>query len=193
MAELMNFNETDGETGEHLVFEFAHASYLNEFDDGYDPNEDPDFEDPTGLDAFEYDTLKMITSNGDDIDEEFLHHIDFELVDDAFDDTRVCFRGRERHEHSLGQCDHICCKIWHLEPLHPSKPVIFSKNTCKSIRALNTLANHMIGCTDKECKNPNATGILIKASLLARASRIFNSHTTAKLKSIANASKLRIQ
>jgi len=199
MAELMNFNETDGETGEHLVIEFAHAPYLNEFDDGYDPNEDPDFEDPTGFDAFEYGTFKMISSNGDDIYEEFLHHIDFELADDAFDDTRVCFRGKDRRGISLGQslgpCDHICCKIWHLEPLHPSKPgdLVLSKNTCKSIRALNTKVNHMIGCTDKECNNPHATGILIKASLLARASKIFNSHTTAKLKSIANASKLRIQ
>ena len=25
------------------IFEFENASYLNEFDDGYDPNEDPDF------------------------------------------------------------------------------------------------------------------------------------------------------
>ena len=193
MAELLNFNETDSATGEHLVFEFAHASYLNEFDDGYDPNEDPDFEDPTGLDAFEYDTLKMITSNGDDIDEEFLHRIDFELADDEFDDTRVCFRVKERYEQSLGQCDHICCKIWHLEPLHPSKPEFVSRCKDKSLRAFNTMANHKFGCTDKECNNPNATGILIKASLLARASKIFNSHTTAKLKSIANASKLRIQ
>ena len=158
--------------GENLVFE--HASYLNDFDNGYNPNEDPDYVKPQGLDDSEYDTE-------DDIDHEF------KLDNDEFDDTRVCFRG-ERHYGelglSLGPCDHICCKVWHLEPIHQSKP----DSMCPMIRCpYLTQIRHMNECTDKECKNPNATGILVKARLLARASKIFNSRTAARLKSKAKA------
>ena len=90
MAEWLNISsgsdsEDDGSNNENLVFQFEHASYLTEFDNGYDPKEDLEFEDPTGLDGFEFDTMKLITSNGDDIDEEFEEG-------DAFDDTRVCFK-----------------------------------------------------------------------------------------------------
>ena len=154
--------------GENLIFE--HASYLNDFDDGYDPNEDPDFESPEGLDDSEYDTE-------DEIEEES------KLDHDEFDDTRVCFRGEQRGT-SLGPCDHICCKVWHLEPIHSSKPDSY----CPMIRhPYVTMVRHMTECTDKECKNPNATGILVKARILARASKIFNSRTAARLKSKAKA------
>ena len=157
---------------ENLVFE--HASYLNDFDDGYNQNEDPDYEDPEGLDDSEYDTE-------DDIDEEF------KLDDDEFDDTRVCFRAESHGTllgQSLGPCDHICCKVWHLEPIHQSKP----DSMCPMIRCVwLTMIRHINECTDTECKNPNATGILVKARILARASKIFNSRTAARLKSKAKA------
>ena len=158
--------------GENLVFE--HASYLNDFDDGYDPTEDPDYEQPQGLDGSEYDT-------DDDIAEET------KLDDDEIDDTRVCFRGDQRGISlglSLGPCDHICCKVWHLEPIHQSKP----DSVCPMIRCpYLTKIRHTNECTDKECKNPNATGILVKARILQRASKIFNSRTAARLKSKAKA------
>ena len=112
----IDFNrETDDEIDENAVFEFEHASYLTEFDDGYDPNEDPDFEGPEGLDDLKYDILKMLFSNEDDIDEEF------ELDEDIFEDTRVCFKGKEL---TLGSCDHMCCEVWRLEAIYPSKPDI---------------------------------------------------------------------
>ena len=180
----------------NAVFEFKHAAYFTDFDDGYDPNEDPDFEDsegPEDSEYWKYDILKMISSNKDDIDEEFLHRIDFELDEDAFDDTRVCFKSESeitwsgtwsKSKVSVGPCDHMCCKVWHLEPIHQSKPDSY----CPMIRhPYVTMVRHINECTDKECKNPNATGILVKARLLARASKIFNSRTAARLKSKAKA------
>ena len=191
MAEWLNISsgsdsEDDGSNHENTVFQFEHASYLTEFDDGYDPNEDPEFEEPTGL-VKQYvrtDTLKMITSNGDDIDEEFEEG-------DAFDDTQVCFKTGKvpsgnlwynwRNLVSLGPCKHMCCLVWHLKPIHSTGP-------------MSTFLNHhselYVGCTDKKCKDPNATGILFKAILLARASKIFNPQTAAKLKSTAKSFKI---
>ena len=189
--------ETDDKIDENAVFEFKHAAYFTDFDDGYDPNEDPDFEDsegPEDSEYWKYDILKMISSNKDDIDEEFLHRIDFELDEDAFDDTRVCFKSESENtwsgtwsksKVSVGPCDHMCCKVWHLEPIHSTGPYEEPDETF--------LKNHGIssgnGCTDKECKYPNATEILDKASLLAKASIVFNLHTAAKLKSKAKAFK----
>ena len=60
----------------------------------------------------------MISLNGYDIDEEFLHRIDFVLDEDAFDDTRVCFKSKNEiitgpdSKVSLGPCDHMCCKLY---------------------------------------------------------------------------------
>ena len=81
----------------------------------------PDFEEPTGL-VKQYvrtDTLKMITSNGDDIDEEFEEG-------DAFDDTQICFLKSGPPENSwysweylvsLGPCKHMRCIVWNLKPI----------------------------------------------------------------------------
>ena len=194
MADWLNISsgsdsEDDGSNQENEVFQFEHASYLTEFDDGYDPNEDPEFEEPTGL-VKQYvrtDTLKMITSNGDDIDEEFEEG-------EAFDDTRVCFKtGKVPPVNtwynwpkcvSLGPCKHMCCLVWHLKPIHSTGP-------------MRTFLEHhselYVGCSDKRCKDPNATGILFKAILLARASKIFNPRTAAKLKSTAKSFKISAQ
>ena len=186
--------ETEDEIGENAVFEFEHASYLTEFDDDYDPNEDPDFEGPEGIDDLKYDILKMLFSNEDDIDEEF------EVDEDIFEDTRVCFKGKEL---TLGSCDHMCCEVWRLEAIYPSKPdiALFGRDMTKVYEIyaerrspINSFLKHHgessgNQCTDQECKNPNAMKILVKA----RASKIFNSQTAAKLKSIANASKISFQ
>ena len=182
MADWLNISsgsdsEDDGSNHE-IVFKFAVPSYLTEFDDGYDPKADPDFEVPDDYEVgTEYDIAE-----------------EFEVDDDAFDDTQVCFKGKKL---SLGSCDHMCCKVWCLEPIGFSHPEIvpplggveeygytpmYSFLTHHGKRSGN-------GCTDKECKNPSATGILIKASLktrlFERASQIFNSKTTKKLKSKA--------
>ena len=192
MAEWLNISsgsdsEDDGSNHENPVFQFEHASYLTEFDDGYDPNDDPEFEEPTGLaqQFMRTDTLKMITSNGDDIDEEFEEG-------DAFDDTQVCFKTGKvppvRNWYnwsnfvSLGPCNHMCCIVWHLKPIHTTDT------------PMRTFLKHhselYVGCTDKKCKDPNANGILFKAILLARASKIFNQRTAAKLKSTAKSFKI---
>ena len=171
------------ERHEDPVFIYPHASYLTEFDDDYDSNVDPDFEVPDDCEVgTEYDIAE-----------------EFEVDDYAFDDTQVCFKGEKL---TLGPCDHMCCKVWCLEPIGFSHPEIlpplggvedyfhtpmYSFVTHHGKRSGN-------GCTDKECKYPNATGILIKASLktslFERASNIFNSKTTKKLKSKANSSKI---
>ena len=196
MAEWLNIStesvsEDDGINHENEVFQFEHASYLTEFDDGYDPEEDPEFEDPTGLDGFEFDTMKLITSNGDDIEEEFEEG-------DAFDDTRVCFKtGRIPPGNtwsswanlvSLGPCKHMCCIVWHLKPIHAKDQYDSPTDTF-----LKHHSELYVGCTDKKCKDPNATGILFKAILLARASKIFNPRTAAKLKSTAKSFKISAQ
>ena len=189
MADWLNISsgrdsEDDGSNHENEVFQFEHASYLTEFDDGYDPKGDPEFEDPTCLDGFEFDTMKLITSNGDDIDEEFEEG-------EAFDDTRVCFKtGKVPPVNtwynwpkcvSLGPCKHMCCLVWHLKPIHSTGP-------------MSTFLNHhselYVGCTDKKCKNPTANEILFKAIILAKASEIFNPNTAAKLKSTAKSFKI---
>ena len=151
----------------NAVFKFEQAPYLTEFDDGYDPNEDPDFEEPY---------------SEDDIDEEF------EIDDDACEDTQVCFKGDKL---TLGSCNHMCCKVWCLEPIQPSIPENFHQYYIPYDAPMGAFLQHHgrrsgYECTAKECNHPNATGTLVKA----RASRIFNSHTAAKLKSIANASKI---
>ena len=46
--------ERDDEIDENAVFEFKHAAYFTDFDDGYDPNADPDFEDSEGPEDSEY-------------------------------------------------------------------------------------------------------------------------------------------
>ena len=190
MADWLNISSGSDSEDEsnNEVFEFEHGSYLTEFDDGYDPKEDPDFEDSTGLSGFsifnEFVTLKMITSNGDDINEEFEEG-------DAFDDTQICFKtGKHPPENtwyswanlvSLGPCKHMCCIVRHLKPIHAADP-------------MDTFLKHhselYVGCTDKRCKNPNANGILFKAIMLAKASRIFNPRTAAKLKSTSKAFKI---
>ena len=136
----------------------------------------------------------MLFSNEDDIDEEF------ELDEDLFEDTRVCFKGKEL---TLGSCDHMCCEVWRLEAIYPSKPDIaeFGRDMTKVYEIyaerrspINSFLKHHgkssgNQCTHQECKNPNAMKILVKA----RASKIFNSQTAAKLKSIANLSKISFQ
>jgi len=187
-------DDINREIDDNAVFEFEHASYLTVFDDGYDPNEDPDFEGPEFLDDFQYDIQKMLFYNEDDIDEEF------EVDEDIFEDTQVCFKGKEL---TLGSCDHMCCEVWRLEAIYPSKPDIslFGRDMTKVYEIyaerrspINSFLKHHgessgNQCTDQECKNPNAMKILVKA----RASKIFNSQTAAKLKSIANASKINFQ
>ena len=189
MADWLNISsgsDSEDESNNHdnEVFEFQQGSYLTEFDDGYDSKEDPEFEDPTVVNGFELDTLKMITSNGDDINEEFEEG-------DAFDDTLVCFKtGKVPTANtwhywadlvSLGPCKHMCCIVRHLKPIHAPDP-------------MDTFLKHhselYVGCTDKRCKNPNANGILFKAIMLAKASRIFNPRTAAKLKSTSKAFKI---
>ena len=49
MADWLNISsgsdsEDDGSNHENQVFQLEHALYLIEFDDGYDPNADPDLE-----------------------------------------------------------------------------------------------------------------------------------------------------
>ena len=189
MADWLNISsgsDSEDESNNHdnEVFEFQQGSYLTEFDDSYDSKEDPEFEDPTVVNGFELDTLKMITSNGDDINEEFEEG-------DAFDDTLVCFKtGKVPTANtwhywadlvSLGPCKHMCCIVRHLKPIHAADP-------------MDTFLKHhselYVGCTDKRCKNPNANGILFKAIMLAKASRIFNPRTAAKLKSTSKAFKI---
>ena len=180
MADWLNISsgsdfEDESNNEDNEVFEFEHGSYLTEFDDGYDPKEDPDFKDSTGLSGF---------SNGDDIDEEFEEG-------DAFDDTRVCFKtgkvptANTWHNWpdfvSLGPCKHMCCLVWHLKPIHTPDPM---KTFLKHHSEL------YLGCTDKRCKNSNANGILFKAIMLAKASKFFNPRTAAKLKSTAKAFKI---
>ena len=153
MADWLNISsgsdsEDESNNHENPVFEFENAPYLTAFDDGYDPNEDPDFEDPDGLDDSKYDTE-------DETDDEF------ELDDDAFDDTQICYKGNNDGPDwlwaSLGPCDHMCCKVWHLKPME-----------------LGTfMKHHGNRCTVNKCKNPNAAGILFEAILLAKPSKIF--------------------
>ena len=179
MAEWLNFNgETDNETDENSVIQFEHASYLNQFDVGYDPNEDPEFEDPEGL----QETLDQ---------SEYDDEVDFEeeskLRYDDFEDTQLCFKGKEKlitwtQDVSLGPCDHMCCKVWHLEPIQPTNTYLIMETFLKHHG--ESSGNK---CSDKECNNPNATRILARASLLARASKIFTSHTSSKMNSKAKA------
>ena len=82
---------------ENQVFKFENAPYLTEFDENYNPNEDPDFQNKDTDDD---------SDGGSDLDE------------DAHEDTRVCFRGKEL---SLGPCDHKCCEVWRLDPQKPTK------------------------------------------------------------------------
>ena len=185
-------SEDESNNEDNEVFEFEHGSYLTEFDDGYDSKEDPDFEDSTGLGGFspfnEFVTLKMITSNGDDIDEEFEEG-------DAFDDTRVCFKtGKVPTANawynwpdcvSLGPCKHMCCLVWHLKPIQANHRYDSPTDTF-----LKHHSELYVGCSDNKCKDPNATGILFKAIVLARASKIFNQRTAAKLKSTAISFKI---
>ena len=182
MAKWLNISSAfdsgdDSNIYENAVFEFEHASYLTDFDDGYDPNEDPDFEDPEGSDYyFDY--------YAEDETEEFEEG-------DAFDDTQICFKtGKHPPGNtwyswadlvSLGPCKHMCCIVRHLKPIHAADP-------------MDTFLKHhselYVGCTDKRCKNPNANGVLFKAIMLAKASRIFNPRTAAKLKSTSKAFKI---
>ena len=69
MAQWLNISfeydsEDEFKNNANPVFEFEHASYLTEFDDGYDPKEDPDFKDSTGLSGFsifnEFVTLTVL-------------------------------------------------------------------------------------------------------------------------------------
>ena len=195
MADWLNISsgsdsEDDGNNHE-IVFKYAVPSYLTEFDDGYDPNADPDFEVP---DDYEVGAENDFPSHDLYIAEEF------EDDDDAFD-TQVCFKGKTSPL-LLGPCDHMCCKVWCLEPIGFINPEIvpplggveqFSQTPMCSFLTHHGKSSGN-GCTDKECKNPNATGILIKASLktslFERASNIFNSKTTKKFKSKANSSKI---
>ena len=63
----------------------------------------------------------MISSDDDDIDEEFQEG-------DAFDYTRVCFKGEDeiitwsKSKLLVGPCDHMYCKVWHLELIHSTEP-----------------------------------------------------------------------
>ena len=157
MAKWLNISSAfdsgdDSNIYENAVFEFEHASYLTDFDDGYDPNEDPDFEDPEGSDYyFDY--------YAEDETEEFEEG-------DAFDDTQICFKGNHGPYGpipSLGPCNHMCCKVWHLEPIHAKSHMIMD----------TFLKHHGSRCTDKKCKNPNAAEILFKAILLTKPSKIF--------------------
>ena len=52
--------EIDYENYENEVFDFENASYLIIFDDGYDPNEDPDFEN-MDVDTDESVTMILMT------------------------------------------------------------------------------------------------------------------------------------
>ena len=143
---------------ENEVFEFEKASYLTEFDDGYDPNEDPDFE-------------NMNVDTDDDTDEESEHD------DGAYEDSVICFRGKEL---SLGPCYHDCCRVWRLKPIRSSGPKMdfsaFNKiSATKGIdQALLDVENNWMenddpaisfqkhhgeltvhGCTDQECEHPS--------------------------------------
>ena len=183
MADWLNISSgsdsEDDSSNHEIVFQFAVPSYLTEFDDGYDPKADPDFEVPDDYEVgTEYDIAEV-----------------FEVDDDAFDDTQVCFKtGKIRPGNtwyswgklvSLGACKHMCCIVWHLKPIHTTDT------------PMRTFLRHhselYVGCTDKKCKDPNATGILFKAILLARASKIFNPRTAAKLKSTAKSFKISAQ
>jgi len=85
---------------ENEVFKFEKASYLNEFDDDYDPNEDRDFKD-----------INVDTDNDSDDESE---------VDEcANEETVICFRGKGL---SLGPCYHHCCRVWRLKPIYSSGP-----------------------------------------------------------------------
>ena len=92
---------------ENQVFEFENATYLTEFDESYNPNEDPDFQ---NMDVDTDDT----SDGGSD------------LAEAAHEDTRVCFRGREL---SIVPCDHKCCEVWRL---HPRKPTEMKFSTFRS-------------------------------------------------------------
>ena len=66
MADWLNISSGSDSEDEsnNEVFEFEHGSYFTEFDDGYDPKEDPDFKDSTGLSGFsifnEFVTLTVL-------------------------------------------------------------------------------------------------------------------------------------
>ena len=151
MAEWLNISseydsKDDSNNFENPVFEFEHAPYLTEFDDTYDPNDDPDFEYQEGPDDSEYDTE-------DETDGEC-----------ELDENLICFK--DGPYPSLGPCKHMCCRVWHLEPVHVT-------NWYNTTLMGPFLKHHGKRCTDKKCKNPNATGILFNAILLAKASKIF--------------------
>ena len=69
-------NRTEMHNNDNQVFEFENAPYLTEFDESYNPNEDPDFQN------MDMDTDDD-SDGGSDLDEA------------AHEDTRVCFRGKE--------------------------------------------------------------------------------------------------
>ena len=89
---------------------------------------------------------------------------------------------------SLGPCKHICCITWNLEPIHEMDRYDSPMDTFLKHHSLL-----YVGCTDKKCKDPNATGILFKAIVLARASKVFNPRTAAKLKSTAKSFKISLR
>ena len=154
------FNNYDGE-----IFEFENASYFTQFDNGYDPNEDPDFE-------------NMDVDTDDDTDEEY------ELDENEHEDIRICFRGEGL---VLGPCEHMCCEYWRLKPIYPESKMDFS-TFCNNMDAkgfnqafleledhleetgspLNSFLKHHgessgYGCTDQQCNYPNATVIIARA------------------------------
>ena len=99
---------------ENQVFEFENAPYLTAFDENYNPDEDPDFQN------MDMDTDDD-SDGGSDLDE------------GVHEDTRVCFRGKEL---SFGSCDHKCCEVWRL---HPQKPTKMNFSTFrKNIRTMGT-------------------------------------------------------
>ena len=193
MAEWLNLINFDYD---NVIFKFKYASYLTEFDDGYDSNEDPDFVNPEGL--------RETLDESEDDEYEVDIYEESKLDEVAFEDTRLCFKGENETitwpntKLSLGPCDHMCCKVWNLEPIKLENPELVGNFAWMFWSPMDTFLEHHgessgNRCTDEECNNPNATGILVKASLLARASKIFNPSTVAKLKSITNESKISVR
>ena len=130
------FNNYDGE-----IFEFKNASYFTQFDNDYDSNEDPDFEN-LDLDA------------DDDTDGEY------DLDEGAHENTRVCFRGEGL---ALGPCGHICCEVVRCAVKLSGRPF-------NSFLKYHGESSHN-ACTDKECNHPNAFEILAKAKHISLATR----------------------
>ena len=168
---ISNLDESSDESiYEGAVFEFESAPYLTQFDNddssddsscdySFDSNFDCicGYSDDEDADVCRDDKKYGYVSGGDFLKNFFYSEDDTdgesELDEDAFEDTKLCFKATYLEERlstdigpTLGPCDHMCCKVWNL-----SNP---------SIQSLVDFKKKHNKCTDEKCKNSKAKRIL---------------------------------